>query len=115
MNAVAKESEIESLELDWRSTWMAGDYDRFSRYMENEARAFYERLRVPPGSKLLDVACGSGQLALFAARELVRVCVPGGTIAMANWTAGGFIGEMFKVIGRFIAPSTIPFTAAVGR
>ena len=27
---------------------------------------------------------------------------------MANWTAGGFIGEMFKVIGRFIAPSTIP-------
>src|SRR5438094_372264 len=115
MYAVTSKREIEDVKSHLRTTWMAGDYDRFSRYMENEARAFYERLRVPPGSKLLDVACGSGQLALFAARELVRVCVPGGTIAMANWTAGGFIGEMFKVIGRFIAPSTIPFTAAVGR
>src|SRR5215469_18430515 len=45
----------------------AGDYDRLSRYMPIEAEAFYRRLAVPPGSKLLDVACGSGQLALIAA------------------------------------------------
>jgi SAM-dependent methyltransferase len=153
---------------------MAGDYDRFSRFMENDARFFYERLDVPPGAHLLDVACGSGQLALIAAREgvrvtgvdiaenliaraqarsmaegiparfrvadaeslpfpdasfdvvasligamfaprphlvaqeLTRVCVPGGTIAMANWTAEGFIGKMFKTIAKFIAPSGIP-------
>jgi len=75
MYAVTSKREIEDVKSHLRTTWMAGDYDRFSRYMENEARAFYERLRVPPGSKLLDVACGSGQLALFVARELVRVCV----------------------------------------
>src|SRR5690349_12737160 len=33
-----------------------------------------------------------------AAAELVRVCRPGGTIALASWTPDGFIGELFKVI-----------------
>ena len=45
---------------------MAGDYDRFSRYMEQGARIFYEQLDVPAGCQLLDVACGSGQVALWA-------------------------------------------------
>jgi SAM-dependent methyltransferase len=165
---------IESLKSRLQKTWMAGDYDRFSRYMEDSARQYYERLDIPPGAKLLDVACGSGQLALMAsregfdstgvdiaenlierarerstaeglnarfevgdaealpfsdasfdvvvsligamfaprpelvARELLRVCVPGGTIAMANWTASGFVGQMFKTIARFIAPANMP-------
>jgi ubiquinone/menaquinone biosynthesis C-methylase UbiE len=34
-----------------------------------------------------------------AAAELLRVCRPGGTIAMANWTPDGFIGQLFKTIG----------------
>jgi hypothetical protein len=42
------------------------------------------------------------------ARELLRVCCPGGTIAMANWTAEGFVGQMFKIIAKFIAPSGMP-------
>ncbi len=41
--------------------------------MENGAHSFYERLDVAPGAHLLDVACGSGQLALIATREGVRV------------------------------------------
>jgi SAM-dependent methyltransferase len=44
----------------------------------------------------------------LVARELLRVCVPGGTIAMANWTPQGFIGQMFKTIAKFIAPSGMP-------
>src|SRR5215471_20545250 len=64
---------IASLKSRLKRTWMAGDYDRFSRSMENDARSFYERVDVPPGAHLLDVACGSGQLALIAAREGVRV------------------------------------------
>jgi SAM-dependent methyltransferase len=39
-----------------------------------------------------------------AASELARVCKPGGKIGLANWTPTGFIGELFKVIGRYIPP-----------
>jgi SAM-dependent methyltransferase len=42
------------------------------------------------------------------AQELLRVCAPGGTIAMANWTPQGFIGQMFKTVSKFIAPSGMP-------
>ncbi len=38
------------------------------------------------------------------ARELVRVCRPGGKIGLANWTPDSFIGEMFKTIGRHVPP-----------
>jgi SAM-dependent methyltransferase len=167
-------ADVESLKLRLQKTWMAGDYDRFSRYMEDGARQYYDRLDIPAGARLLDVGCGSGQLALLASRdgidatgvdiaenlierareraaaerlnarfevgdaealpfedasfdvvvsligamfaprpqlvaqELLRVCAPGGTIAMANWTASGFVGQMFKAIARFIAPANMP-------
>lgn len=39
-----------------------------------------------------------------AAAELLRVCRPGGKIGLANWTADGFIGEVFKLLGSYIAP-----------
>lgn len=39
-----------------------------------------------------------------AADEMLRVCKPGGRIAMANWTPGGFIGNLFKVLGRHVPP-----------
>jgi SAM-dependent methyltransferase len=39
-----------------------------------------------------------------AAAELARVCKPDGKIGLANWTPAGFIGEMFKLIGRYAAP-----------
>ncbi len=166
--------EISGLKTRLKETWVAGDYDRFSRYMEEGARIFYEQLDIPAGCKLLDVACGSGQLALWAARdgvnvtgvdiapnlaqraqvraqaeglsarfmegdaedlpfedgsfdvvtsligamfaprpeivarELLRVCCPGGTIAMGNWTPEGFVGQIFKTFAKFIAPSGMP-------
>jgi 2-polyprenyl-3-methyl-5-hydroxy-6-metoxy-1,4-benzoquinol methylase len=73
MSTIATAPQIDVLKTRLKKTWMAGDYDRFSRFMENDARSFYEHLDVPPGAHLLDVACGSGQLALIAAREGVRV------------------------------------------
>jgi SAM-dependent methyltransferase len=174
MRTIVSAPEIDALKTRLKETWMAGDYDRFSRYMEQGARIFYEQLDIPAGCQLLDVACGSGQLALWAARdgvnvtgvdivpnlvqrararakaeglsarfmegdaetlpfedasfdvvtslvgamfaprpelvarELLRVCSPGGTIAMGNWTREGFVGQMFKTFAKFIAPSGMP-------
>src|SRR5574342_400144 len=174
MTVNALSPDMETVKTRLKQIWMAGDYDRFSRYMESGARDFYERLNIAPGCHFLDVGCGSGQLALMAAKdglevtgvdiasnlverararaqaeglqarfeeadaealpfedasfdvvvsligamfaprpdlvakELLRVCRPGGTIAMANWTPQGFVGQMFKTISKFIAPSGMP-------
>jgi SAM-dependent methyltransferase len=175
MGADVVSVDIDALKERLRTTWMAGNYDRFSRFMESSAVEFLDRVgAIPHGASLLDVACGSGQLALVAARrgarvtgvdiainsirvardraqaealparfdegdaealpyadasfdvvaslfgamfaprpdlvaqELVRVCRLGGTIAMANWTKTGFIGQMFAAFAKFIAPPGMP-------
>jgi ubiquinone/menaquinone biosynthesis C-methylase UbiE len=178
MNTIAIEtqtsSDFDELKTRLKTTWMSGNYDLFSHFMAKDAEQFFLRLGVKPGTHLLDVGCGAGQLALIAARagakvtgcdiatnwlekararaaaerlnitfeegdaealpyedgrfdavvslvgamfaprpdlvaaELTRVCRPGGMIAMANWTPGGFVGLMFKTIAKHIAPSTMP-------
>jgi SAM-dependent methyltransferase len=40
-----------------------------------------------------------------AAAELVRVCTRGGKIGLANWTPEGFIGQLFKTIGKHAPPA----------
>ena len=40
-----------------------------------------------------------------AARELMRVCKPGGKIGLANWTPEGFIGQLFKTLGKYVPPA----------
>jgi len=39
-----------------------------------------------------------------AADEIVRLCRPGGRIGLANWTPGGFVGQMFKTLGKYVPP-----------
>ena len=39
-----------------------------------------------------------------AAAEMVRVCKRGGKIGLANWTPEGFIGQLFKTIGKHVPP-----------
>ena len=39
-----------------------------------------------------------------SASEMQRVCRSGGKIGMANWTAEGFIGQLFKTLGKHVAP-----------
>lgn len=163
-------TDLEALKSRLKATWMAGDFDKIARSYETGAAAFIERLALKPGTRVLDVACGSGNLSLPAARagasvtgmdiapnlietarrrasaeklkidfdegdveempyrdasfdsvvtmfgamfaprpektsaEMLRVCVPGGSIAMANWTPSGFIGQMFKTTAAHVLP-----------
>ena len=39
-----------------------------------------------------------------AAAELLRVCKPKGKIGLANWTPDGFIGQVFKTLGKYLPP-----------
>ena len=153
-----------------RATWTAGDFDRIARGFTAGAAEFIAHLGVRPGERVLDVACGTGNLALPAARAgalvtgldiapnlletarhaaaaeglqvrfdegdaealpypdgsfdtavtmfgamfaarperaaaaLARVVRPGGRIAMANWTAAGFIGHMLKAHVALVPP-----------
>jgi hypothetical protein len=39
-----------------------------------------------------------------AASELLRVCKPDGKIGLANWTPEGFIGQVFRTLGKYLPP-----------
>ncbi|HEY8226759.1 MAG TPA: methyltransferase domain-containing protein [Pyrinomonadaceae bacterium] len=162
--------DMDSLKTRLKSMWMAGDFGQIANVIQAAADDFITRLNLKPGDLVLDVACGTGNLTIPAARtgatvtgvdiatnlleqgrtraeaeglkiqfeegdaenlpyedsafdvvvtmfgamfaprpevvssELVRVCRPGGRIAMANWTPAGFIGQMFKVTGKHVPP-----------
>jgi len=61
-------SEMDALKAKLRATWISGDFGQIAKFLETEARDFINRLGIQPGSKVLDVACGTGNLALPAAR-----------------------------------------------
>jgi SAM-dependent methyltransferase len=65
----AIEPEMESLKTRLKDMWMAGDYGQVAKHIETLAEEFIARLELKPGIRLLDVACGSGNLAIVAARE----------------------------------------------
>jgi ubiquinone/menaquinone biosynthesis C-methylase UbiE len=86
MNTIVKETEatkdFDQIKLRLKTTWMAGDYDLFSLYLEKDTERFFQRLGVKPGTRLLDVGCGAGQLALIAARAGAQVI---GCDISTNW------------------------------
>jgi SAM-dependent methyltransferase len=153
-----------------KATWESGDFGRIAHSIEDAAGEFLAWQPLRPGLRVLDVACGTGNLAVVAARrgcsvsgidiagnligqarmraaieglridyaegdaealpfdgpqfdlavsmfgvmftpqpevavaELHRVTVPGGRLALANWTPEGFIGKMFRVFKAHVAP-----------
>jgi ubiquinone/menaquinone biosynthesis C-methylase UbiE len=60
--------ELETLKSRLKATWSAGDFGQIAKATASGAAEFIERLNLQPGTRVLDVACGSGNLALPAAR-----------------------------------------------
>lgn len=174
MASVQPAPTLETLKARSRETWTAGDFGKIAQSLEPTAEAFIDRRSVGPGMRVLDVACGTGNLAVPAARagadvvgvdiaanliaqareraraeslairfeegdaedlafadasfdqvvsmfgamfaprpdraaaEMLRVCRPGGQVAMANWTARGFSGQMFKLVAGYVPPPPVP-------
>jgi SAM-dependent methyltransferase len=52
-----------------KASWMAGDFGRIAKFTEQAAVDFADRLPLGPGMQVLDVACGTGNLTLPAARK----------------------------------------------
>jgi SAM-dependent methyltransferase len=64
---------MEQLKEKMRATWMAGDFGKIAEYSASHAEAFVDALDITPGMRVLDVACGTGNLAIPAARKGARV------------------------------------------
>ena len=59
---------LEQIKASMRATWMAGDFGVVAKTIAGAAGEFVERLPIAPGMKVLDVACGTGNVALPLAR-----------------------------------------------
>ena len=61
--------ELEPLKEKMRATWMAGDFGKIAEHTATEAELFVDSLGIQPAMQVLDVACGTGNLAIPAARK----------------------------------------------
>jgi SAM-dependent methyltransferase len=68
MASMRMTSELEALKTKLRATWIAGDFGQIAKSYASGAEDFVKRLKLQPGMRVLDVACGTGNLALPAAR-----------------------------------------------
>ncbi len=62
-------SEMEQLKTRLQATWASGDFGRIAAAYAPGAAEFVDRLAVKPGNVVLDVACGTGNLAIPAAKR----------------------------------------------
>src|SRR5512138_3064013 len=65
--------EMQALKAKLKATWMAGDYGYFAKYLEPGALDILSRISIEPGMRILDVACGAGQISIPMARAGAKV------------------------------------------
>ena len=65
--------EMESLKTKLKSMWMAGDFGEVAKIIQAGGEDFIARLEIKPGDRVLDVACGTGNTAIPAARAGANV------------------------------------------
>jgi SAM-dependent methyltransferase len=61
-------ADLDGLKTRIRETWMAGDYSSVAALTESAANDFIDRRRIRPNMRVLDVACGTGNLSIPAAK-----------------------------------------------
>src|ERR1051325_1102547 len=69
ISTVAPIPNLEKIKASQKSTWESGDFGQIARTIENVAEDFMSRQPLWPGAHVLDVACGTGNLAVLAARR----------------------------------------------
>lgn len=75
-------SEMEDLKKQLKTSWNAGDYGLIAKGLESSAAEFLARIPFEPGTNLLDLACGTGQIAFPATRAGAQVI---GVDIAPNW------------------------------
>src|SRR5919106_1068382 len=125
---------FEELKARQSVIWGKGPYQRISETITDIHELVVDRLEPGPGVRWLDLACGTGAVAERAAavgasvvgvdlapalietakdraRERARVTRPGGRIALANWTPGPGVADLFRIMLPFqpAPPPSSPF------
>jgi len=72
-NSGPARQQLQEIKASMRTAWMAGDFGVVARTIAGSGKAFVNGLEIPAGSQVLDVACGSGNLAIPLARNGYRV------------------------------------------
>jgi ubiquinone/menaquinone biosynthesis C-methylase UbiE len=65
--------QLDEFKTRQRAVWTAGEYSELSPYIADVGEAVVARAALSPGLRLLDVACGTGNVARPAARAGARV------------------------------------------
>src|SRR5215471_1418024 len=86
MNTTAIQPEIElaSIKARQKATWESGDFGQVAKYIETVAEEFMAQIELRAGMKVLDAACGTGNLAVIAAK---RGCATSGVDIASNLIA----------------------------
>lgn len=61
-------ADLDDLKTRIRATWMAGDYGSVAALTESAANDFINRRQIKPNMRVLDIACGNGNLSIPAAK-----------------------------------------------
>src|SRR5438128_11774221 len=67
-DAAGVSPDFDALKAKMKSAWMAGDFGRIAKIIEDGAESFITRLNLKEDERVLDVACGTGNTAIPAAR-----------------------------------------------